>query len=226
MACCLLGAKPFITSTNAESSALSSTNFCEISSAISSLEILSAKCQPFCPEANVLRINAVPNGKKMAIHHCQQLMKHELSNIREGSFLILVGNETQRNIYALSHWGRVMHRCITKLGHHWFRQWLVAWPAPSHCLNQWWNIVNWTTDEKVVKLMIFCFHWSFKISAAPIHGCRLICNLRNHIMCMKCSGINRYQNICRQNTYSTYQWLSARLQYLQCISNKDTAVLH
>ena len=25
---------------------------------------------------------------------------------------------------------------------------------------------------------------------------------------------------------STYQWLSARLQYLQCISNGDTAVLH
>ena len=28
--------------------------------------------------------------------------------------------------------------------HHCFRQWLVAWPAPSHCLNQCWNIVTWT----------------------------------------------------------------------------------
>ena len=26
--------------------------------------------------------------------------------------------------------------------HYWFRQWLVAWPAPSHYLNQCWNIVN------------------------------------------------------------------------------------
>ena len=26
--------------------------------------------------------------------------------------------------------------------HHWFRQWLVAWSAPSHYLNQYWNIVN------------------------------------------------------------------------------------
>ena len=26
--------------------------------------------------------------------------------------------------------------------HHWFRQWLVAWSAPSHYLNQWWGIVN------------------------------------------------------------------------------------
>ena len=27
---------------------------------------------------------------------------------------------------------------------HWFRQWLGAWPAPSHYLNQCWNIVNLT----------------------------------------------------------------------------------
>ena len=32
--------------------------------------------------------------------------------------------------------------------HHWFRQWLVAWSAPSHCLNQCWNIVNWTLENK------------------------------------------------------------------------------
>ena len=25
---------------------------------------------------------------------------------------------------------------------HWFRQWLVAWSAPSHYLNQCWNIVD------------------------------------------------------------------------------------
>ena len=28
--------------------------------------------------------------------------------------------------------------------HHWLRQWLVAWPPPSHCLNQCWNTVDWT----------------------------------------------------------------------------------
>ena len=32
--------------------------------------------------------------------------------------------------------------------HHWFRLWLVAWPAPSHYLNQCWNIVNWTIGNK------------------------------------------------------------------------------
>ena len=33
--------------------------------------------------------------------------------------------------------------------HHWFRQWLVALPAPSHYLNQCWNIVNWTLGIKL-----------------------------------------------------------------------------
>ena len=33
--------------------------------------------------------------------------------------------------------------------HHWFRLWLVAWPAPSHYLNQCWNIVNETLGNKL-----------------------------------------------------------------------------
>ena len=28
------------------------------------------------------------------------------------------------------------------ISHLWFRVWLVAWPAPSHYLNQCWNMVN------------------------------------------------------------------------------------
>ena len=34
--------------------------------------------------------------------------------------------------------------------HHWFRYWLVAWPAPSHYLNQCWIIVNWTLRNKLL----------------------------------------------------------------------------
>ena len=37
--------------------------------------------------------------------------------------------------------------------HHCFRKWLVAWTAPSHFLNQCWNIVNWTLWNK--------FQWIF-----------------------------------------------------------------
>ena len=33
--------------------------------------------------------------------------------------------------------------------HHWFRQWLIAGSAPSHYLNQCWNIVNWTNRNKL-----------------------------------------------------------------------------
>ena len=33
--------------------------------------------------------------------------------------------------------------------HHWFRWWLVAWSAPSHYLNQCWNIVHWTLRNKL-----------------------------------------------------------------------------
>ena len=33
--------------------------------------------------------------------------------------------------------------------HQWFRLWLVAWPAPSHYLNQWWDVVNWTLWNKL-----------------------------------------------------------------------------
>ena len=31
--------------------------------------------------------------------------------------------------------------------HHWFRKRLVAWMKPSHCLNQWWDIVSWSTEK-------------------------------------------------------------------------------
>ena len=45
---------------------------------------------------------------------------------------------------CLTHLPLVPHICVNELGHHWFRQWLVACSVPSHCLNQCWLIVNWT----------------------------------------------------------------------------------
>ena len=35
-----------------------------------------------------------------------------------------------------THWGPVMHICLTNLYHHWFRQWLVVCLVPSQYLNQ------------------------------------------------------------------------------------------
>ena len=47
----------------------------------------------------------------------------------------------------LTHCDWVTHICQEN-NHHWFRYWLVAWPAPSHYLNQCWNIVDWTLENK------------------------------------------------------------------------------
>ena len=41
------------------------------------------------------------------------------------------------------------HICVSESGQHWFRQWLVAYSAPSHYLNQCWVIVNWTHRNKL-----------------------------------------------------------------------------
>ena len=50
------------------------------------------------------------------------------------------------HIYASLGLNELTHQWIN---HHWFRQWLVAWPAPSHYLNQCWDIVNWTLGNKL-----------------------------------------------------------------------------
>ena len=50
--------------------------------------------------------------------------------------------------YILTHLLLVPHICIRELGQHWLSQWLVAYSAPSHCLNQCWPIVNWTPGNK------------------------------------------------------------------------------
>ena len=43
----------------------------------------------------------------------------------------------------LTHWGRVTHICVSELTI------IGAWSAPSHCLNQCWNIVNWIPRNKI-----------------------------------------------------------------------------
>ena len=48
-----------------------------------------------------------------------------------------------------THLPLVPHICTSGSGQHWFRKWLVAWSAPSHYLNQCWNVVNWTLGDKL-----------------------------------------------------------------------------
>ena len=48
----------------------------------------------------------------------------------------------------LTHWGRVTHMCVGNLTSL-VQIWLVAWSAPSHYLNQCWNIVIGTLRNKL-----------------------------------------------------------------------------
>ena len=50
-----------------------------------------------------------------------------------------------RLIYGLTDSGRVTHIYVIELGHHWFMQWLVAYSAPSHYLNQLEIVDQWST---------------------------------------------------------------------------------
>ena len=60
----------------------------------------------------------------------------------------------------------VSHTCGSESGHHWFRQCFVVYSAPSHYLNQYWAIVNWTLRNKL--LWIF-FQNTKKVSFTKLH---------------------------------------------------------
>ena len=51
----------------------------------------------------------------------------------------------------------VLHICISESDQHWFRQWLVAYSAPNHYLNQCWVFVNWSLRNKL--------QWNFNQNA-------------------------------------------------------------
>ena len=58
----------------------------------------------------------------------------------------LIGVTHFQSIF-LTHWGRVTHICVSKLT-------TIVWSAPSHYLNQWWDIVNSNLGNK--------FQWFLK----------------------------------------------------------------
>ena len=51
--------------------------------------------------------------------------------------------------FLLTHLPLIPHICVGELGRHWFRLWLVAYSAPSYCLNQCWVVVNWNLRNKL-----------------------------------------------------------------------------
>ena len=71
----------------------------------------------------------------------------------------------------LTHIPLVPHTCGGELGQHWFRQWLVACPAPSHSLNKCCLIVNWTIGNKL--------QWNSKWKTFHSWKCLWNCRLWN-----------------------------------------------
>ena len=51
-------------------------------------------------------------------------------------YVLVYQMEAERRIYVSVRWASLV------------QIWLVAWPTPSHYLNQCWNIDNWTTGNK------------------------------------------------------------------------------
>ena len=54
----------------------------------------------------------------------------------------------------LTHLPLVPHVCVSESHQHWLRLWLVAYSAPSHYLNQCWDIVNWTLGTNFSEISI------------------------------------------------------------------------
>ena len=97
----------------------------------------------------------------------------------------------------LSLWGRVMHICVSNLGHHWFTQWLVA------CyLNQCCIIINWILRKK------FLFEIQ-RFSIIKMHSKML--SGKCHPFCL---GLNVFIRLFHHDT------MHVKLHSVQCINQK------
>ena len=72
--------------------------------------------------------------------------------------------------------------CVRELDRQWFRQWLVACSAPSHCLNQYLIIVNWTPANLNLNRIIFIQENAFENVVCQNHG--------DHFVQGRCWGRN------------------------------------
>ena len=123
------------------------------------MQSIEARCQ----DENEDVVGAAPTGDAPTISEWStRLLPVKVHHILRGLTVI--------------HWGQVMHivACchfsvkpltggnlsvnslrpsdaymLQQTNRHWFRQWLVAWSAPSHYLNQCWDIAHWTHRNKL-----------------------------------------------------------------------------
>ena len=86
--------------------------------------------------------------------------------------------------------------CLSELGQHWFRQWLVAYWAASHYLIQSWVIVNWTLKDKN-------FNQNTKLF---IHE-----NIPENIVCEMTAILSRGKCVKQKNSIIFHRWLASIL---------------
>ena len=86
------------------------------------------------------RVSNKINNIAIRLHWVWQKKKNKWIDIH---FLCTFG------LHRLTHCGLMMPNCITKLCHHWFRQWLVACSAPRHYLNQCWLSNIWLLRSEI-----------------------------------------------------------------------------
>ena len=82
------------------------------------------------------------------------------------------------------------HICVSELGQHWFRYWLVFCLAPSHHLNQHWRIINWTLRNKL--------QWNLNQNKKPFSTMKL------HL---KMSSVKWLPNLCRGMSSPVGDWI-------------------
>ena len=72
--------------------------------------------------------------------------------------------------------GKATHTCVCKLGHHGFKQWLVACEAPI--LNKCWFVAYWTLGNKR--------HWNWNINGNKIIKENAVCTMAAILFRLQC----------------------------------------
>ena len=146
--------------------------------------IISSQSQYLNPLAKLLQVTTVlmylilwKNANSRNHKHILELMTCMTDLIMGFIYLIFAIIEAFiivvlcQNIFNSS--SLVLHICVSELGQHWFRQWIVAWSAQSHYLNQWWNIVNFILRNKLQWKLIKMSAFSFKEMLLKILSAKL-----------------------------------------------------
>ena len=99
-------------------------------------------------QSGEIKVGNSPGLVEVWLQACNSVILSMLLDNMMGK-LITLTNPTPLWI-LLTHWGRVTHICVSRLTIIGSDNGLdIAWSAPSHFLNGWWNIVNWTLGNKL-----------------------------------------------------------------------------